>query len=188
MKAHRLRYSLQTLYKIKADMKDFSVSSRAMNTLKENGIAKKRRGKRAGLQYRTNKTRVSNFSYPYGMSAYINSIQGKFIHLEQTVINRRNLCFIAPQETKIQSYEKNWAENETPQHQVTDEALHHQGYYMFRHDRQFSANGGGLITYIAKEWCRNYPKVCANLSMRILSYSHSGFANVSYRARYQTLL
>ncbi|KAJ8045862.1 hypothetical protein HOLleu_08966 [Holothuria leucospilota] len=36
---------------------------------------------------------------------------------------------------------------------------------MFRLDREFSANGGGLITYISKEWSICCLKVCLTLSM-----------------------
>ncbi|KAJ8046933.1 hypothetical protein HOLleu_05779 [Holothuria leucospilota] len=54
------------------------------------------------------------------MKANINSIQGKFIHLEQTVANLRDLCFITLQETKLQFLDKEWA-NQTPQLRVPDE-------------------------------------------------------------------
>ncbi|PIK36542.1 hypothetical protein BSL78_26628 [Apostichopus japonicus] len=80
------------------------------------------------------------YGFPYGLTANVNSIQGKFLHLEQTVTNMRNLCFITLQETKLQSPNKEWL-NEIPQHCVPDEALRMANYFMFRHDRQFSANG-----------------------------------------------
>lgn len=108
-------------------------------------------------------TKLNNFSFPYGLSANVNSLQGKFLHLEQTVANTRNLCFIALQETKLQNFEKEW-DNEFPQHRVTDDALNIDGYYLFRLDRQFSANGGGLITYIAKNWSISNPKICCSIS------------------------
>ncbi|XP_071832278.1 uncharacterized protein [Apostichopus japonicus] len=76
----------------------------------------------------------------------------------------RNLCFITLQETKLQSPNKEWL-NEIPQHCVPDEALRMANYFMFRHDRQFSANGGGLITYISKDWAVSYPKVCCSISI-----------------------
>lgn len=47
---------------------------------------------------------------------------------------------------------------------VPDEALHMNNYFMFRHDRQFSVNGGGLITYITNNWSVCYPMVCSTIS------------------------
>ncbi|KAJ8046618.1 hypothetical protein HOLleu_05358 [Holothuria leucospilota] len=35
---------------------------------------------------------------------------------------------------------------------------------MFCYDRQFSANGGGLITYVVKNWSVCHPKVCCTIS------------------------
>lgn len=40
-------------------------------------------------------TQKSSCSFPYGLTANVNSLQGKCLHLEQTIVNLRNLCFIA---------------------------------------------------------------------------------------------
>ncbi|PIK50761.1 hypothetical protein BSL78_12347 [Apostichopus japonicus] len=74
-----------------------------------------------------------------------------------------NLCFIALQETKLQTVGNKW-EGENVQHPVADEALQMQNFHMFRQDRGFTANGGGLMAYISKEWSINTPKVCFTLS------------------------
>ncbi|PIK56555.1 hypothetical protein BSL78_06523 [Apostichopus japonicus] len=74
-----------------------------------------------------------------------------------------NLCFIALQETKLQTVGNKW-EGENVQHQVADEALQLQNFHMFRQDRGFTANGGGLMTYISKEWSIKAPKVCFTFS------------------------
>ena len=157
-----LQYEPCTLYSIKARMTDFLLEPRTLNKLKELSIVRRRRGTRAGIQKRIRKTKPANFSYPYGIFSNINSIQGKFTHLEQTIANKPNLCFIALQETKIQNY-GSWSDD-FAQHLVTDEALQLEDFYMFRLDREFTANGGGLITYISKEWSICSPKLCLTLS------------------------
>ncbi|PIK49572.1 putative RNA-directed DNA polymerase from transposon X-element [Apostichopus japonicus] len=162
--ARSLHYSSETLHNIRRSMQTHTIESRLVDILKEQSILRKHRGTRAGIQNRIRNTQSHNFSFPYGLTANVNSIQGKFLHLEQTVTNMRNLCFITLQETKLQSPNKEWL-NEIPQHCVPDEALRMANYFMFRHDRQFSANGGGLITYISKDWAVSYPKVCCSISI-----------------------
>ena len=44
------------------------------------------------------------------------------------------------------------------------EAIQIDNYYLFRHDRKFTVNGGGLITYISNKWTVSRPKVCLTLS------------------------
>ncbi|PIK49294.1 hypothetical protein BSL78_13809 [Apostichopus japonicus] len=163
MDNHRLTYSPDTLRSIRSHMTDFELRPRVFNRLKELNIVRRRRGARAGIQEKLKHTKASNFSFPYGFSSNINSLYGKFIHLEQTVGNMPNLCFIALQETKLQTVGNKW-EGENVQHQVADEALQMQNFHMFRQDRGFTANGGGLMTYISKDWSINTPKVCFTLS------------------------
>ncbi|KAJ8050728.1 hypothetical protein HOLleu_04038 [Holothuria leucospilota] len=161
---HLQQYEPSTLYSVKARMTEFLLEPRTLSKLKELSIVRRRRGKRAGIQKRIRKTKPANFSFPYGISSNVNSIQGKFTHLEQTIANKPNVCFIALQETKIQNY-GSWNDCSIAQLLVTDEALQLEQFYMFRLDREFSANGGGLITYISKEWSICCPKVCLTLSM-----------------------
>ncbi|PIK48508.1 hypothetical protein BSL78_14610 [Apostichopus japonicus] len=159
-----VQYGACKLYSIKAHMTEFLLEPRVLNKLKELSIVPRRRGKRAGIQKRIRQTKPANFSFPYGFSSNINSIQGKFTHLEQAIVNMPNLCFIALQETKIQKYGCQSWNDEIPQHLVTDEALQLENFYMFRYDREYSANGGGLITYVSKEWAICRPKVSVTLS------------------------
>ncbi|PIK46432.1 hypothetical protein BSL78_16679 [Apostichopus japonicus] len=153
-----VQYGACTLYSIKAHMTEFLLEPRVLNKLKELSIVRRRRGKRAGIQKRIGQTKPANFSFPCGFSSN-NSIQGKFTHLEQTIVNMQNLCFIALQEQRCQSWN-----DKIPRHLVTDEALQLENFYMFRYDREYSANGGGLITYVSKEWAICRPKVSVTLS------------------------
>lgn len=161
--ASKLQYSSRILYDIQSSMTDFHIEPELLNRCKETGIVCKRRGTRAGLQIRIKQTKTCNFSYPYGLCANVNSLQGKYTNLHQTSANIPNLTFIALQETKVQSCDKVWL-NETPQHVMADEALNLDNFYMFRHDRQFAANGGGLITYVSKQWTTSKPKVYETIS------------------------
>ncbi|PIK38871.1 hypothetical protein BSL78_24309 [Apostichopus japonicus] len=124
---YRRQYSASTLNRIKSCITDNTIDSQLLNSLKDLGIVRRRRGKRAGIQSRISHTKSSNFSYPYGVSANINSIQGKFTHLEQFIVNHRNLCFVSLQETKIQRHEQVWL-NDPPQHLMTDEIITPSAY------------------------------------------------------------
>ncbi|KAJ8048537.1 hypothetical protein HOLleu_00890 [Holothuria leucospilota] len=136
---------------IRSCMANFAVTLRVMNRLKEFRIVRTRRGSRAGIQRRIKQTKAPNYSFAYGFSSNVNSLQGKFIHLEQIVKTMSNLCFMALQGNKLKTIGDE-RKDENGQYQVADEALQISNFYMHRLDRDYLANGGGLITYVSKGW------------------------------------
>lgn len=123
----KIQYSSEALHTIRANMGSPRLPSQLMSKLNDLAIVPRRRGTRAGIQNKTRHTKTFNFSYPYGLSSNVNSLQGKFVELEQTITNMRNLCFITLQETKLQKDVNKWI-NETPQHIVPDEAIQMNNY------------------------------------------------------------